>query len=90
MKETPMKATTVPATAKQGAEAQPVNRWDWVEKSVWTDRMLHTLQTGVKGGKWFSLIDKVYHPANLESAATQVVRNAGAAGVDHINVRQYT
>jgi RNA-directed DNA polymerase len=85
-----MKATTVSATAKQGAEAQPVNRWDWVEKSVWTDRMLHTLQTGVKGGKWFSLIDKVYHPANLESAAMQVVRNAGAAGVDHINVRQYT
>lgn len=87
--ETPMKATTVPGTAKQVAETAAPACWDWVEKSVWTERMLHTLETGVKGGKWFSLIDKVYHPKNLESAATQVVRNAGAAGVDHVNVKQY-
>ena len=35
-------------------------RWAWVEPSVWTERMLMALEKGVKGGKWFSLIDKVY------------------------------
>ena len=32
-----------------------------VEPKVWTERMLTALVQGVKGGKWFSLIDKV-HP----------------------------
>ena len=27
--------------------------------SVWTDYMLETLESGVKGGKWFNLLDKV-------------------------------
>ena len=31
-------------------------RWAWVEPTVWTERMLTALETGVKGGKWFSLI----------------------------------
>jgi hypothetical protein len=26
-------------------------RWKWVERSVWTDRMLMALEQGVKGGK---------------------------------------
>jgi len=26
-------------------------RWPWVERAVWTDRMLVALETGVKGGK---------------------------------------
>ena len=30
-----------------------------VEPKVWTERMLTALEQGVKGGKWFSLIDKV-------------------------------
>ena len=34
-------------------------RWAWVEPRVWTERMLTALETGIKGGKWFSLIDKV-------------------------------
>jgi hypothetical protein len=28
--------------------------WKWVERSVWTDRMLMALETGVKGSKWYS------------------------------------
>ena len=43
--------------AKQGREVP--QRWDWTEASVWTERMLETLERGIKGGKWFSLIDKV-------------------------------
>jgi RNA-directed DNA polymerase len=45
--------------------------------------MLTALEQGVKGGKWFSLIDKVYRPATLVSAFARVKANAGAAGVDH-------
>ena len=26
--------------------------WKWVERSVWTDRMLMALEQGVKGGRW--------------------------------------
>ena len=35
-------------------------RWAWVEPTAWTTRMLTALETGVKGGRWFSLMDKVY------------------------------
>jgi len=38
------------------------DRWSWIEASIWTDRMLSILGRGVKGGKWFSLIDKVRTP----------------------------
>src|ERR1700682_6669467 len=47
---------------------------------LWTEAMLAALQRGVKGGKWHSLIDKVWHPDTLMLAWTQVERNAGAAG----------
>lgn len=66
--------------AKQGREVPP--EWEWTEASVWTERMLATLERGIKGGKWFSLIDKVWKMENLQSATTAVVRNKGGAGVD--------
>jgi hypothetical protein len=47
------RASSVPETAKQGAEARD---WSWVEASVWTERMVSALVNGVKGGCWFSLI----------------------------------
>jgi len=59
-------------------------RWAWAEASVWTPRMLTALETGVKGGKWHSLIDKVYRPANLHASFARVRRNGGAAGIDHV------
>lgn len=71
----------VPARTKQGGEA-PGPSWDWVEDSVWTERMLATLNKGIKGGKWYSLIDKVYAEANLDSAINAVIRNKGGTGVD--------
>jgi len=70
----------VPQEAKQVGEVR--SRWLWVEPSVWTDRMLTALEKGVKGSKWFSLIDKVYSPANLLSAFARVKANDGSAGVD--------
>jgi RNA-directed DNA polymerase len=61
----------------------------WAEPAVWTERMLTALEQGVKGGVWFSLIDKVYLPGNLTSAMAKVVSNRGAAGVDHVTVEQF-
>ena len=40
----------VEETPKQGREAES-QKWSWVEAEVWTERMLTTLETGVKGGK---------------------------------------
>jgi RNA-directed DNA polymerase len=51
--------------------------------------MLAALDKGVKGNAWFSLIDKVYSEPNLLNAATKVIANGGAAGVDHVGVEQF-
>lgn len=76
--------------AKQGAETPNDSRnWAWVEAQVWTERMLLALENGVKGGKWFSLIDKAYAPATLNSAWTKVQTNKGAAGVDGQSVDRF-
>ena len=62
---------------------------EWVERAVWTDRMLQTLVKGVKGGVWFSLIDKVYSRQNLEASYRKVRSNGGRSGVDHISVEAF-
>lgn len=64
-------------------------RWKWVEASVWTDNMLTALENGVKGGKWFSLIDKIYKPKALHAAWIRVKANGGASGVDRVSVRKF-
>jgi RNA-directed DNA polymerase len=51
--------------------------------------MLATLERGIKGGKWYSLMDKVWKPENLQSAAQQVRKNKGAAGVDGMSCEAY-
>jgi RNA-directed DNA polymerase len=80
------RASAVPARAKQGAEARD---WWWVEASVWTDRMVSALVNGVKGGRWYSLMDKVYAPATLEVAWNNVAANDGAAGVDGQSIERF-
>ena len=81
------KEVSVPKAARRASEIRA--RWAWVEPVCWTDRMLSALEEGVKGGVWFSLIDKVYRRANLEAAARKVIANKGVAGVDHVTVHQY-
>lgn len=73
--------------AKQVREVQA--RWVWTEPAVWTERMLTALEAGVKGGIWFSLIDKVYKPRNLRAAFAKVKANEGAAGVDHQTIEMF-
>ena len=80
----------VPERAMQAGEIKARReRWVWVEPSVWTDRMLAALENGVKGEKWFSLIDKVYRKENLLSAFKKVKKNKGAGGVDHVPVAEF-
>ena len=55
----------------------------WVERSVWTERMVGCLQRGgPDGGKWFSLHDKVFATKTLEAGFARVLANRGAPGVD--------
>jgi RNA-directed DNA polymerase len=51
--------------------------------------MLATLSTGVKGGKWHSLIDKLYPIPTLRAAYAAVSANRGAAGVDRVTIERY-
>jgi RNA-directed DNA polymerase len=51
--------------------------------------MLAALDNGVKGGVWFTLMDKIHARANLEAAWRKVRSNKGSAGVDHVTVRQF-
>jgi len=81
-------ASAVSKLTKQGAEARGRD-WSWVEASVWNERMLAALDNGVKGGKWFSLIDKVHRLATLQAAWRKVAANAGAAGVDGQSVERF-
>ena len=51
--------------------------------------MTMALESGVKGGKWFSLIDKAIRPSTLEAAWEKVAANKGAAGVDGESVERF-
>ena len=86
-RKTEEKPAGVPGTAKQAGEIR--SRWDWVEPSVWTERMLTALEKGVKGDKWFSLVDKVYALTNLRSGFSKVKKNRGSAGVDNQTIEKF-
>jgi len=51
--------------------------------------MTSALEKGVKGGKWFSLIDKAIRPSTLDIAWRKVAANKGAAGVDGVSVERF-
>jgi RNA-directed DNA polymerase len=73
--------------AKQGREVP--SPWDWTEASVWTERMLATLERGIKGGKWFSLIDKVWKMDNLQNAVKKVAQGKSEKKADGRRCRKY-
>lgn len=84
-----MPSASVPAGAKQACETRDPREWAWVEPSVWTERMLAALVDGVKGGKWYSLWDKVCDGRTLAASWQAVARNHGAAGVDGVSVQRF-
>jgi RNA-directed DNA polymerase len=61
----------------------------WADATIWTKRMLSALVNGVKGGKWYALVDKVYAPGTLAAAWTKVRANKGAAGVDGQSIERF-
>lgn len=87
MNESESETATVPLRAKQ-AESDPA-QWAWVDREVWTERMLAALGNGVKGNKWFSLIDKVHRLSTLQAAWQQVKANKGSAGIDRQSIEGF-
>jgi RNA-directed DNA polymerase len=87
-KQSESPAPAVPPRATQGAETHGRDG-SWVEASVWNERMLAALVNGVKGGQWFSLIDKVYRAETLRAAWQKVKANGGAPGVDGQSVKRF-
>ena len=67
-------ASGMPETAAHDADARRTVAG--AEASVWTERMLSALVNGVKGGKWFSLMDKVFAPKTLAVAWTKEIGRA--------------
>ena len=72
-------------TVQQLYEARGVK----AEAKVRSPRMLVALVNGVKGGRWFTLIEKVCRLETLETAWKAVKRNNGAAGVDKLSVKKF-
>lgn len=64
-------------------------RWAWTEPAVWTERMLTALEEGVKGGRWYSLMDKVWKLENLQAGWQRVQRNKGSGGIDGQSIHRF-
>ena len=77
----------VPARAQQEGKAVALKAL--AAPVVWTERMLTALVTGLKGNRWFRLIDKVYRLETLVAAWEKVRSNAGGSGVDGITVKRF-
>ena len=77
-----------PRSPTQAGETR--DRWWWVERSVWTARMLSRLgSTGEQAKVWYSLMDKVYASDHLQHAFQAVWNNGGSAGTDGQTVGQF-
>jgi RNA-directed DNA polymerase len=88
--ETRVEASPVSETTRRDASALgSCEQRKFACASIWTEAMLAALQRGVNGGKWHSLIDKVYRLETLELGWAQVEKNAGAAGVDRMSVERF-
>src|SRR6266550_2291331 len=76
-----------PPSQQAGEATPPREPWWWVERCVWTERMLTRRTSGESADRvWFGLWDKTYAPANLTSAFHQVWKNGGSAGADEQTV----
>lgn len=82
-----------PASVRPEGAAKQAGEDLWerygAERGIWSEKMLRTLARGVKGGKWFSLVDKVYAERTLSLAWEKVRANAGGCGVDGITVKHF-
>lgn len=79
--------STVPGRANHDGETP--GPYAWAEPTIWTPRMVQALQSGVKGGRWYSVIDKVLTLRSLEAAFARVKANKGGVGVDHMTIEAF-
>jgi RNA-directed DNA polymerase len=86
-KRTDQRPATVPFAATPAGQPPAVT--EWANPDVWTERMLKALLQAVRGGRWHTLMDKVYQPNNLLWAGIRVLQKQGAAGVDHQTVTDF-
>jgi RNA-directed DNA polymerase len=80
---------SVPVSARDKQTEEDLWQRYKAERGVWSEPMLAALERGVKGNKWFSLIDKVWSEGTLELAWEKVRINAGACGVDGITIDRF-
>ena len=83
MNESASKESAVPARAKPDW-SESSSAGAWLDRSIWSERMLAALDNGVKGGKWFSLIDDDYG----RSCASRKKKRPGA-GRCHADQRRW-
>jgi RNA-directed DNA polymerase len=72
-----------------GSEAALLSKYPHAERCVWSARMLRALDEGVKGGRWFSLIDKVWSKDTLARAWEIVRANDGSGGIDGMTTASF-
>lgn len=85
----PARVAAMPKQAGEPHGRRDAPKWEWVETAVWTSRMLAALEQGVRGGRWYALMDKVEAERTLRHAFYGVWRNDGSAGVDGQSVRSF-
>lgn len=72
-----------------GGEVNELRKRLGADPVLWTEPMLAALKLGVKGGKWFSLKDKLHRYSTLLRAWQLVSSRGGSGGVDQISLHQY-
>jgi hypothetical protein len=84
-------SAAVPSSVRSEDKQAEEDLWQHhkAERGVWTKPMLVALARGLKGNKWFSLIDKISTERTLQLAWEKVRRNAGACGVDGITIGRF-
>lgn len=83
----PASVTPPQGAPKQAGQTPPA--MGWVDRSVWTDRMLHRLAQSQLTTKWFALWDKVWRESTLFNASLRVIVNHGSAEVDRQTTEQF-
>ena len=78
MKDSRSEHSPPPVSERDRPGGEAYGRWPWVERCVWTERMLETLERGPRNGVWHSLIDKVYAERTLWAAWEKVQGQRGS------------
>jgi RNA-directed DNA polymerase len=82
-------STSIPVPSRDKLIEEDLWQRHKAQRGVWSEAMLIALERGIKGNRWFSLIDKVRSLRTLTMAWDKVRANAGAPGVDGLTTGFY-